>query len=145
MDGLLRNCATGCRVDEAFTMDDLVDSISADTSGLRCGHVQLRIVFITPAVEQLSLEWSAPEEPTRSRLDEWFLPGRHQVYQAELLRALDEAGHDSATFKELRSATDLALRPAKTTAQAIGRSMASLVVLEAQPDRDQRRGQGRLP
>ncbi|ROL50520.1 Zona pellucida sperm-binding protein 4 [Anabarilius grahami] len=49
MDGLLRNCATGCRVDEAFTMDDLVDSISADTSGLRCGHVQLRIVFITPA------------------------------------------------------------------------------------------------
>ncbi|ROL53207.1 hypothetical protein DPX16_11633 [Anabarilius grahami] len=48
MDGLLRNCATGCPVDEAFTMDDLVDSISADTSGLRCGHVQLRIVFITP-------------------------------------------------------------------------------------------------
>ncbi|ROI15196.1 hypothetical protein DPX16_8995 [Anabarilius grahami] len=40
MDGLLRNCATGFRVDEAFTMDDLVDSISADTSGLRCGHVQ---------------------------------------------------------------------------------------------------------
>ncbi|ROL52082.1 Prolyl 4-hydroxylase subunit alpha-2 [Anabarilius grahami] len=52
MDGLLRNCATGCRVDEAFTMDDLVDSISADTSGLRCGHVQLRIVFITPLFEE---------------------------------------------------------------------------------------------
>ncbi|ROL47716.1 hypothetical protein DPX16_16088 [Anabarilius grahami] len=50
MDGLLRNCATGCRVDEAFTMDDLVDTISADTSGLRWGHVQLRIVFITPSV-----------------------------------------------------------------------------------------------
>ncbi|ROL44929.1 hypothetical protein DPX16_22914 [Anabarilius grahami] len=49
MDGLLRNCATGCRVDEAFTMDDLVDSISADTSGMRCGHVQLRIVFIKPS------------------------------------------------------------------------------------------------
>ncbi|ROI79324.1 hypothetical protein DPX16_7212 [Anabarilius grahami] len=47
MDGLLRNCATGCRVDDVFTMDDLVDSISADTSGLRCGHAQLRIVFIT--------------------------------------------------------------------------------------------------
>ncbi|ROI15620.1 C-type lectin domain family 4 member F [Anabarilius grahami] len=52
MDGLLRNCATGCRVDEAFTMDDLVDSISADTSGLRCGHVQLRIVFITPTTSR---------------------------------------------------------------------------------------------
>ncbi|XP_051751174.1 uncharacterized protein LOC127513446 [Ctenopharyngodon idella] len=31
------------------------------------------------AVEQLGLEWSAPEELTRSRLDEWFLPGRHQA------------------------------------------------------------------
>ncbi|ROL23581.1 hypothetical protein DPX16_18849 [Anabarilius grahami] len=49
MDGLLRSCGTGCRVNEAFTMDDLADSISADTSGLRCGHVQLRIVFITPS------------------------------------------------------------------------------------------------
>ncbi|ROL50609.1 hypothetical protein DPX16_23879 [Anabarilius grahami] len=57
MDGLLRNCATGCRVDEAFTMDDLVDSSSADTSGLRCGHVQLRIVFITPPAR---LERSSP-------------------------------------------------------------------------------------
>ncbi|KAA0721247.1 hypothetical protein E1301_Tti018144 [Triplophysa tibetana] len=28
------------------------------------------------AVEELDLEWSSPEEPTRSRLDEWFLPGR---------------------------------------------------------------------
>ncbi|ROL03931.1 hypothetical protein DPX16_23366 [Anabarilius grahami] len=53
MDGLLRNCATGCRVDEAFTMDDLVDSMSADTSGLRCGRVQLRIVFITPSTRSL--------------------------------------------------------------------------------------------
>ncbi|ROL55246.1 hypothetical protein DPX16_5756 [Anabarilius grahami] len=43
MDALLRNCATGCRVDEAFTMDDLADSISADTSGLRCGPVEDRI------------------------------------------------------------------------------------------------------
>ena len=40
MDGLLRSCATGCRVDEAFTMDDLVDSISADTSGVHCGRVK---------------------------------------------------------------------------------------------------------
>ncbi len=27
------------------------------------------------AVEELGLEWSPPEEPSRSRLDEWFLPG----------------------------------------------------------------------
>lgn len=31
------------------------------------------------AIEELSFEWSAPEEPTCSRLDEWFLPGCHQM------------------------------------------------------------------
>ncbi len=52
------------------------------------------------------------------------------VYQAKLLSAIDESEPDPATLRELRSATDLALRATKTTAQAIGRSMASLVVLE---------------
>ncbi len=53
-----------------------------------------------------------------------------QVYQAKLLSAVDESEPDPATLRELRSATDLTLRATKTTAQAIGRSMASLVVLE---------------
>ncbi len=53
-----------------------------------------------------------------------------QVFQAKLLQCMDKAGPDPAAFRELRSATDLALRATKTTAQAIGRSMASLVVLE---------------
>ncbi len=53
-----------------------------------------------------------------------------QVYQAKLLSAVDESEPDPATLRELRSATDLALQATKTTAQAIGRSMASLVVLE---------------
>ncbi len=30
---------------------------------------------LSKAVDKLGLEWSPPEEPTRSRLDEWFLPG----------------------------------------------------------------------
>ncbi|KAA0714748.1 hypothetical protein E1301_Tti006412 [Triplophysa tibetana] len=194
---------------------------------------------LTKAVEELGLEWTSPEEPARSRLDEWFLPGRRpaprqqtspffpevhdeltrswhtpysarlrpssssaltsvdgakekgyeklppldesvaahlcppsaigctakaahpskpcrstsalagrafssagqaasalhsktvlQVYQAKLLQGMDESGSDIAPFKELRSATDLALSATKVTAQAIGRSMASLVVLE---------------
>ncbi len=194
---------------------------------------------LSKAVEELGLEWSPPEEPSRSRLDEWFLLGRRQapqqrpspffpevhdelmrswhspysarlrtstssalttvdgaeekgyermpqldesvaahlcpptaigwkakashpfkpcrttsalagrsyasagqaasalhsmavlrVYQAKLLSAVDESEPDPATLRELRSATDLALRATKTTAQAIGRSMASLVVLE---------------
>ncbi len=185
---------------------------------------------LSKAVEELGLEWSPPEEPSRSRLDEWFLPGRRQapqqrpspffpevhdeltrswrspysarlrtsassalttidgaekkgyermpqldesvaahlcpptaigwkakanhpskpcrttsalagrsyasagqaasalhsmavlqVYQAKLLSAIDESEPDPATLRELRSATDLALRATKTTAQAIGR------------------------
>ncbi|ROL42187.1 hypothetical protein DPX16_1372 [Anabarilius grahami] len=51
MDGLLRNCDTGCRVDEDFTVDDLVDSISADTSGLRCRRVK---------EQDLDLTWIRP-------------------------------------------------------------------------------------
>ncbi|ROL45554.1 hypothetical protein DPX16_17670 [Anabarilius grahami] len=53
-----------------------------------------------------------------------------QVFQAKLLRALDESGFDAPAFRDLRSTTDLALRATKATAQAIGQSMASLVVLE---------------
>ncbi|XP_016107756.1 guanylate cyclase 2G-like [Sinocyclocheilus grahami] len=54
-----------------------------------------------------------------------------QVFQAKLLCSMDESGqqHQEA-FKELRTATDLALREKKATAQAIGKTMASLVVLE---------------
>ncbi|KAL0163783.1 hypothetical protein M9458_039536, partial [Cirrhinus mrigala] len=53
-----------------------------------------------------------------------------QVFQAKLLAQSDKSALDPATLMELRSATDLALRATKATAQAIGRSMASLVVLE---------------
>ncbi|KAL0204549.1 hypothetical protein M9458_002567, partial [Cirrhinus mrigala] len=53
-----------------------------------------------------------------------------QVFQAKLLAETDKSALDTATLTELRSATDLALRATKATAQAIGRSMASLVVLE---------------
>lgn len=52
-----------------------------------------------------------------------------QVYQAKTLRDLDEGGLDSEVFKELRSVTDFTLRAIKTMAQAIGRSMGFLVVL----------------
>ncbi|KAK2892611.1 hypothetical protein Q8A67_012599 [Cirrhinus molitorella] len=32
--------------------------------------------ILSKAVKELDLEWSPPEEPSRSLLDEWFLPGR---------------------------------------------------------------------
>lgn len=44
---------------------------------------------------------------------------------------MDESGPDPAAFKELLSASDLALSATKTTAQAIACVMASLVVLES--------------
>ncbi|ROL54892.1 hypothetical protein DPX16_12761 [Anabarilius grahami] len=53
-----------------------------------------------------------------------------QVFQAKLLRSMDESGVEESAFRDLRSATDLALRATKAATQAIGRSMASLVVLE---------------
>ena len=194
--------------------------------------------ILSKAVEELHLEWAPPEEPTRGRLDEWYLPGPRQatrqrsapffpevhdeltkswrapyparlrtssaalssvdgsqekgyeqlppldeavaahlcppvavgwksnralpskpcrttsamagraytsagqaasalhtmailqVFQAKLLRSLDESSPSEPAFRDLRSATDLALRTTKATAQAIGRSMANLVVLE---------------
>ncbi len=36
---------------------------------------------LSKAVKELGLEWSPPEEPSRSRLDEWFLPGCRQAPQ----------------------------------------------------------------
>ncbi len=53
-----------------------------------------------------------------------------QVFQAKLLRDMDESGWDPNAFTELRTATDLALRATKATAQAISKAMANLVVLE---------------
>ncbi len=35
--------------------------------------------ILSNAVEELSLEWSPPEEPSRRRLEECFLPGRRQA------------------------------------------------------------------
>ncbi len=52
-----------------------------------------------------------------------------QVFQAKML-ASEDADLDSASLKDMRSATDLALCATKSTAQAIGRFMSSLIVLE---------------
>ena len=53
-----------------------------------------------------------------------------QILQADLLRELDEKGSDHTALTDLRSATDLSLRATKTAAQAIGRSMAALTVID---------------
>ncbi len=54
-----------------------------------------------------------------------------QAYQAELLKELDEGeGITPEAVKELRRATDLALRATKHTARAVGRSMVGMVMVK---------------
>ncbi len=222
---------SGSRTDPA-----LLPSSASRNAKLRADEELIRIM--TKAVNKLGLEWSLPEEPSRSRLNKCFLPGRHkalrrcsfpffsevhdeltkswhapyssrirpsasvaltsvdgtedkgyehlppldesvaahlclptaigwkarashlskpcratyafagrafsaagqaasalhsmavlQVIQAKML-ANEEAGLDSASLRDLRRTTDLALCVTKATAQAIGRSMSSLIVLE---------------
>ncbi len=54
-----------------------------------------------------------------------------QAYQADVLKEMDEGtGLTPEPVKELRRATDLALRATKHTARAVGRSMAASVAAE---------------
>ncbi len=50
-----------------------------------------------------------------------------QVRQAKALRDLHEGGHDPEVLKELRTATDLALRAIKVTARSLGLAMSTMV------------------
>ncbi len=52
--------------------------------------------ILSKAVEELGLEWSPPKEPSRSHLDEWFLPGRHQAPRQRALPFFPEV-HDEIT------------------------------------------------
>ncbi|KAI2651159.1 Golgin subfamily B member 1 [Labeo rohita] len=152
------------------------------------------VKILSEAVQDLGLDWSPPEHPTKNRLDMRYLQSGRQVgapqrpapffpevheeisrswrspYSAraqaagsrmlssvdgadrwgytkpppveeavaahlcpsapKMLQTLDEEGPDSAAFKKLYSATDLALRATKKTAQGIGRCMGSLVTLQ---------------
>ncbi len=51
----------------------------SEPSDMKPGMDAELLCVLSKAVEVLGLEWSPPEEPSRSRLDEWFLPGRHQA------------------------------------------------------------------
>ncbi|RXN20612.1 mitogen-activated kinase kinase kinase kinase 4-like protein [Labeo rohita] len=49
---------------------------SSDAGDLHHGDVELLRV-LTKAVKELGLVWALPAEPTRSRLDEWYLQSDH--------------------------------------------------------------------
>ncbi len=55
----------------------LLPSSASRSARLKADDELIRMM--TKAINELELEWSPPEEPSCSRLDEWFLPGRHQT------------------------------------------------------------------
>ncbi len=57
----------------------LLPSSASRNARLRADEELIRIM--TKAVNELGLEWSPPEEPSRSRLDEWFLLGCNQAFR----------------------------------------------------------------
>ncbi len=136
-----------------FTQHDKRPSAVSDMISFSASDGEKELICImTNAVNELGLEWS----PLRSHLAAGWrsffslgavratsaLAGRAysaagqaasalhsmavlQVFQAKM-HASEEAGLDAASLRDLRSATDLALRATKATAQAIGHSMYSL-------------------
>ncbi len=69
---------------------------------------------LSKAVEELGLEWSPPEEPSRSRLDEWFLTGRRQAPQQRPSPFFPEV-HDELT-RSWRSPYSARLRTSASSA-----------------------------
>ncbi len=69
---------------------------------------------LSKAVEELGLEWSPPEEPSRSRLDEWFLPGCRQAPQQRPSPFFPEV-HDELT-RSWRSPYSARLRTSASSA-----------------------------
>ncbi len=57
----------------------LLPSSASRNARLRADEELIRIM--TKAVNELGLEWSLPEEPSRSRLEEWFLLGCNQAFR----------------------------------------------------------------
>ncbi len=55
----------------------LLPSSASCSARLKADDELIRVM--TKALNELGLKLSPPEEPSRSRLDEWFLPGCHQA------------------------------------------------------------------
>ncbi len=79
---------------DSVTDPALLPSSASCNARLRADEELFRVT--TKAVNELRLEWSPPEEPSRSRLDEWFLPGRHQALRQRSSPFLPEV-HDEFT------------------------------------------------
>ncbi len=90
----------------------LLPSSASRNARLRADEELIRIM--TKAVNELGLEWSLPEEPPRSSLDEWFLPGRHQALRQHSSPFFPEV-HDKLT-KSWRAPYSPRIRPSAPVA-----------------------------
>ncbi len=82
-------------------------SSASRNARLRADEELIRVM--TKAVNEIGLEWSPPEKPSRSRLDEWFLPGRHQALRPMLVPLLPWStrwAHEIVTCPLLVRATE---------------------------------------
>ncbi len=78
LDDSLSLVASGTEeLSDSVTDPVLLPSSASCNARFRADEELIRVM--TKAVNELGLERSRPEEPSRSRLDEWFLPGRHQA------------------------------------------------------------------
>ncbi len=73
-DSLSLAASDGEELSGSLTDPALFPPSSSRSARPRMDEELLRVM--TKAVNELGLEWSPPEEPSRSRLDEWFVPGR---------------------------------------------------------------------
>ncbi len=92
---------------------------------------------ITKAVNELGLEWSPPEEPSRNRLDECFLVGRGQAVHPSCPSSLAGRTYSSAgqAASALHSTAVLQVFQAKMLVnEEVGLDVASLRALRSVTD-----------
>ncbi len=90
----------------------LLPSSASRNAKLRADEEFIRVM--TEAVNELGLEWSLPEEPSRSRLNKCFLPGRHQVLRRRSFPFFSEV-HDELT-KSWRAPYSSRIHPSASVA-----------------------------
>ncbi len=104
MDDSLSLVASDAKELSGSVTDPALSPLSSScNSRLRMDEELIRIM--TKAVNELGLEWSPPEELSRSRLDKWFLPGCHQAPRQRSSPFFPEV-HDELT-KSWRTPTRL--------------------------------------
>ncbi len=93
----------------------LLQSSASRSARLKADDVLIRVM--SKAVNELGLEWCPPEETSRSRLEEWFLPGRHQALRQHSSPFFPEV-HDELT-KSWRAPYSSCVRPSTSISTKI--------------------------